>query len=86
MNKRRRVVLIIGLVAAAAMCLVPPWEVRVDVREGNYRTDKGYALLFTPPAERAEITRDRLLLEALAVAAATGAAFVVLGGGKKPEQ
>ena len=60
MNELQRVVLTIGLVVVAAMCMVPPWEERLGILWG------------------------RLLLQVLAVAAGTGAAFVALGAGKRP--
>jgi hypothetical protein len=50
MNSRQRVILGVGLVAVAAMCLVPPWEwtsarPTFPLSQGP----AGYGLVFSPP-------------------------------------
>lgn len=78
MNAKQRVALTLGFLVATAMCLMIPWQTALG-------GDAGYAFLLSPPSDAApmgglaSIAASRLLMQLLAVAAATGMAFVALG-------
>ncbi len=89
MDRRRRRVLVVGLVLAAIVGLFPPWERRAVLDSGPVVVQAGHAPLFLPPkpplsaSVRVMITYNvaygRLLTYWAIILLATGAAYVLAG-------
>lgn len=50
MAKKQKVVLIIGVVIIALMCLVPPWKYTFSMESTYSERPAGYFVIFTPPS------------------------------------
>lgn len=78
MNKAQKVIVILGLLALLAMCLVPPWFATYS----RGRLALGYGFIFNPPARgglASSIDFARLVVQAVALAACTGIGYFVAG-------
>jgi hypothetical protein len=71
MNRKQRIILIVGAVLFVIMLLLPPW------RLGSGRPD-GYHFLFWLPNRNIAIDFARLFLQSLFVAAVTAGGFILL--------
>lgn len=85
MNKKQRVVVLIGVALVAAMMLFPPWTYRwksaVPLPGGTPTETRtaGYALLFAPPRSDAYVDTSRLVIQMGIVAVLAFGLYVSLG-------
>lgn len=93
MNRRQKIVVMIGVAVVALMLLVPPWHARNSTfTPGRTPTEygtlgfvdtSGYAPLFAPPEGQRQLDITRLGLQLAVVAVLTFGAYVVLGHRKE---
>jgi len=79
MNKKQRLIIIVGVFMVVAMILFPPW-VGSAYRSGKYPA--GYGLLFSPPPNVTNVDTNRLLLQILGAAVLVGGLCVFVKDSK----
>lgn len=83
MNRKQKIVLIIGILVMVCMGLYPPWRIEMGKRfvVDEYTPSKivsgGYALLFDPPHNAIGLDVVRLIIQCAIIAALT--ACIVIG-------
>jgi len=93
MNKAQKLVLTIGAVVAISMGLIPPWSYTFNFLSTSQFKPAGYCLIVSPPqpekdapAYGVQLDGNRLVIQWIVVAIATGASLALLHRRQKSQQ
>lgn len=89
-NKNQRKILIVGVVLFILIGVFPPWIYTLDARSVSSQKPAGYFLIIEPPepersgvAYGVEVDINRLIIQWLVAAAATGLGFFLAQNEKR---